>query len=728
MIQKNHVNWSLLLIFLLVVASPNISWGEDVYTIRNNGDPANRIDIVILGDGYTASQLTDYVSDIEDFVTRMFQQEPFYEYAAYFNVHRIDVISNESGADHPTRDIYVDTALDATYYCNQIQRLICVDISKVLDILNNSGIMPNQQDAILVIVNDPERGGSGGYIAVSSTHQLAVDIILHELGHSFGQLGDEYDYGNCNNTIEPSNPNVTKETNRNLIKWNVGGGPPTGWIELTTPVPTTGTTLSVPGLYEGAKYCFEGLYRPTYNSKMRTSGAPFDQINEEQLIKRIYNFVSPLDSYYPLANDLSLFLGDSLEFGVGAPQPASQFLDVTWLVDDVVKGTGTDFNLDSSKNLSVGIHTVEAIIQDTTSRVRNDPADVLTESRSWQVTIASRDHKLIINTGVGGTTDPTPGTYSYDTGTGVAITATPGFHYDFSNWSGDVPLGQENDNPLTITMASDKSITANFVLKQYTLTIAAGTGGTTIPVPGTYSYDAMTDVAITATPDGGYGLTSWSGDAAGTANPLTITMDGDKSITASFIRQYTLTIGAGEGGTTVPTPGSYTHNSGTQVSITAGGQLGYEFSNWTGDASGTTNPITITIDSDKSVTANFIASTATDGGGATKKKGCFIATAAYGSRLHPYVETLQEFRDKYLMPSRIGRMLVDFYYEYSPYIAELIARHKVLRAVVRLSLLPLIASSYLALRFDPAIASLFLVFIFVLSYFVHKKYFISVPS
>jgi uncharacterized repeat protein (TIGR02543 family) len=277
-------------------------------------------------------------------------------------------------------------------------------------------------------------------------------------------------------------------------------------------------------------------------------------------------------------------------------------------------------------------------------------------------------------------------------------------------------------------MASDKSITANFVLKQYTLTIAAGTGGTTIPVPGTYSYDAMTDVAITATPDGGYGLTSWSGDAAGTANPLTITMDGDKSITASFIRQYTLTIGAGEGGTTVPTPGSYTHNSGTQVSITAGGQLGYEFSNWTGDASGTTNPITITIDSDKSVTANFIASTATDGGGATKKKGCFIATAAYGSRLHPYVETLQEFRDKYLMPSRIGRMLVDFYYEYSPYIAELIARHKVLRAVVRLSLLPLIASSYLALRFDPAIASLFLVFIFVLSYFVHKKYFISVPS
>jgi hypothetical protein len=487
MIQRIHISWSLLLIFLLVAANPNISWGEDVFTIRNNGDPANRIDLVILGDGYTASQLTEYANDIEDFVTRMFQQDPFYEYAAYFNVHRIDVISNESGADHPTRNIYVDTALDGTYYCGGVQRRICVDTFKVRDIINNSDLMLNQQDAILVIVNDPERGGSGGSIAVASTHQLAVEIILHELGHSFGRLGDEYDTGDCNNTMEPWNPNVTKETRRNLIKWNVGGGPPTGWIELTTPIPTTSTALGVPGLYEGAKYCTTGLYRPTYSSKMRVSGAPFEQINEEQLIKRIYNFVSPLDSYYPLANDLSLFLGDSLEFGVGAPQPASQFLDVTWLVDDVSKGTGNDFTLDSSKNLDVGIHTVEAIIQDTTPRVRYDPADVLTESHSWQVTIESRDQILIIDTGVGGTTDPTPGTYSYDTGTDVAITATPGFHYDFSNWSGDVPLGQENDNPITITMDSDKSITPNFILKQYTLTIAAGPGGTTIPAPGTYS-------------------------------------------------------------------------------------------------------------------------------------------------------------------------------------------------------------------------------------------------
>jgi len=712
--QKIFKNCNLLLIFLLVVTNSNISWGQNVYTVRYNGDPANRIDLVILGDGYTASQLIDYANYIEDFINGMFQQEPFYEYTTYFNVYRIDVISNESGADHPSQEIYKDTALDATYDCAGIERLLCVDISKVQDILNNSSLMPDQQDMILVIVNDPQYGGSGGYIAVSSTHPLAVGIILHELGHSFGHLGDEYEEGDCDNTYEPSNPNVTKETNRNLIKWNVGGGPQTGWIELSTPVPTTSTTLGVPGLYEGAKYCETGLYRPTYNSKMRSLSAPFEQINEEQLVKRIYNFVSPLDFYNPLDNDVGLFLGESLEFSVGVLQPASHFLDVIWLVDDVSKGTGNGFTFDSSKNLDIGIHTVKAIIQDTTSRVRNDPDGVLTESHSWQVTIESRDQKLIINASVGGTTDPTPGNYSYDTGTDVAITATPDTHYDFAYWSGDVPQGNENDNPITITLASDKSITANFVIKQYTLTIAAGAEGTTVPAPGTYSYDAGTDVAITATPDIGYGLTGWSGDASGTENPITITMDADKSITASFIRQYTLTIAAGAGGITDPAQGNYTHDIGTQVTITASPYYEYEFSNWSGDASGTANPITITMDSDKSVTANFSA-TATEE--AKKKGGCFIATAAYGSLLHPYVETLRDFRDKYLMPSKVGRMLVSIYYKYSPFLANLIAKYKVLRIVVRINLLPLVAFSYLMLRFGPAITALYLVLIFILPNF-----------
>jgi hypothetical protein len=113
------------------------------------------------------------------------------------------------------------------------------------------------------------------------------------------------------------------------------------------------------------------------------------------------------------------------------------------------------------------------------------------------------------------------------------------------------------------------------------------------------------------------------------------------------------------------------------------------------------------MDSDKSITANF------------KKKGpCFIATAAYGSPLHPHLDILRDFRDTYLMPSRFGQKLVGLYYKYSPYVAELIARHKVLKVVVQISLLPIIAFSYSMIHFGPIITAVILILIFLLSVFL----------
>ena len=72
------------------------------------------------------------------------------------------------------------------------------------------------------------------------------------------------------------------------IKWNQ-------WIDAATPVPTFSTVNGVPGLYEGAAYCDTGLYRPTFDSKMRSLNRPFEAINTEQLLKRIYNLVDPID-------------------------------------------------------------------------------------------------------------------------------------------------------------------------------------------------------------------------------------------------------------------------------------------------------------------------------------------------------------------------------------------------------------------------------------------------
>ena len=170
--------------------------------------------------------------------------------------------------------------------------------------------------------------------------------------------------------------------------------------------------------------------------------------------------------------------------------------------------------------------------------------------------------------------------------------------------------------------------------------------------------------------------------------------NGDVFVTKILI-SVSLTISATIGGTTDPEPGTYTYEEGTEVIVKAIPDSGYEFSSWSGDSSGTDNPITITMDSDKSVTANFKVQIPPDE--PDKPEGCFIATAAYGSLLHPCVERLRNFRDKHLRTNKFGCKLIDFYYQYSPSIADFIRKHKVLKDIVRIMLWPLIAFSYLVI-------------------------------
>jgi uncharacterized repeat protein (TIGR02543 family) len=186
----------------------------------------------------------------------------------------------------------------------------------------------------------------------------------------------------------------------------------------------------------------------------------------------------------------------------------------------------------------------------------------------------------------------------------------------------------------------------------------------------------------------------------------------NQDYTASFA-QYKLTISVGTGGTTDPLPGTYTHNYGTEVSIKAIPNSGYRFTGWSGSVTGTTSPITITMDSDKSITANFNAEEKKKE--EEKKKLCFIATAAYGSPLHPCVKTLRDFRDNYLIPYSLGRKIVDFYYRYSPAAANFISKNKARKIAARLILLPLIALSYTTLRFGPLITTVAIALILALS-------------
>jgi len=377
--MKTHIKaWSLGAILLILCLS-QIALAEPVETIINNGDPANRVDIAILGDGYTAADMQKYRNDVQNLMTRFFDSEPFREYRNFFNVHRIDVVSSQSGADHPERSSFVNTALDATYNCSGIQRLICVNTSTVNTILGNS-VAPAQRDMTFVIVNDSEYGGSGGSVAVTSTNQEVLELILHELGHSFGLLADEYGGPPppaCNNTFEPSAVNATKATDRSLIKWN-------HWIDANTPIPTLTAVDGVPGLYQGAVYCDAGLYRPTFGSKMRFLGRPYEQINTEQLIKRIYNVVSPIDASQPAATDITLTTAQSQALSITSLITLSGTIKVDWFLDGVFQSSGTGFTVN---NLTSGAHVVDAVVKDTTSQVRKDTENLLSDSRRWNLTV-----------------------------------------------------------------------------------------------------------------------------------------------------------------------------------------------------------------------------------------------------------------------------------------------------------------------------------------------------
>ena len=145
---------------------------------------------------------------------------------------------------------------------------------------------------------------------------------------------------------------------------------------------------------------------------------------------------------------------------------------------------------------------------------------------------------------------------------------------------------------------------------QYSLsTTTIGSGSISLSPPGGV-YDEGTSVTLTALPAAGYQFSGWSGDLSGNSNPSTITMDGDKTVTATFSElppeQFTLTVNINGSGSVVLNPPGGVYDAGTPVTILAIPSQGYEFSGWSGDLSGMENPQTIVIDADKSVTANFV--------------------------------------------------------------------------------------------------------------------------
>ncbi len=139
-------------------------------------------------------------------------------------------------------------------------------------------------------------------------------------------------------------------------------------------------------MYEGAVYCDAGLYRPTSGSKMRFLGRPYEQINTEQLIRRVYNFVSPIDASQPTVTGITLTTAQSQAFSVTPQVTFSNTIKVDWFLDGVFQSNGTGFSVN---NLLSGPHVVDAVVKDNTPMVRKDATNLLSESLRWNLTVNS---------------------------------------------------------------------------------------------------------------------------------------------------------------------------------------------------------------------------------------------------------------------------------------------------------------------------------------------------
>ena len=238
-------------------------------------------------------------------------------------------------------------------------------------------------------------------------------------------------------------------------------------------------------------------------------------------------------------------------------------------------------------------------------------ADISANQLNQNYTAAVLTYTLTYAAGPNGSfTGASPQTVNYGTN-GTLVTAVPNAGYHFVSWSDGVLTAARTDANVT----ADLSVTASFEINSYTLTIIkAGTGGGTVTADVgtlncgstcTATYGHGTVVTLTATPDSTSHLEGWSGALSGTTNPQSLTMDGDKTITAIFTRNtYTLAITA-VNGTVTKNPDLETYTASTQVILTPSPAANYHFVNWTGDASGSDNPLTVIMVANKAITANF---------------------------------------------------------------------------------------------------------------------------
>ena len=328
----------------------------DVDTITMTGSINDRINLVFLSDGYQENELDKFIEDVQWMEDALLGKSPYKEYRAYFNSFAIKVPSNVSGAAEDPSAL-IDNYFGSSFNTSGIWRLVVPHrSSRAQSVLRDN--FP-QYDQAIMVVNESRYGGSGGWLATSTTNSSGPEICIHEIGHSFAGLADEYWAGP---QYAREKVNMTQETDREKVKWK-------NWLDYRSV-----------GIYSHEEET--SWKRPHQNCEMRFLNREFCPVCQETITDKILDMTSPIVSYYP-PEDNFIHAEPEIEFSVNLLGPAPNTLNIRWTLNtDSIAGNVDTLRFPSSR-LAPGENKVVAFILDTTKYIR-----LSSHSRSHQ-------HKII---------------------------------------------------------------------------------------------------------------------------------------------------------------------------------------------------------------------------------------------------------------------------------------------------------------------------------------------
>ena len=218
-----------------LVHRESAAWEDQVVPIEMHGEPAHKVDLLVLGDGYTEAEHGLFLQRVKEMTEVLFSTSPFKERRADFNVWALAPATAVSGVSRPSTGTYRDTPLGATYDAFRSERYLLTTDNKAMRRIASSA----PYDFVEIVTNTDTYGGGGIYglyATVAANSEWANNVFVHEFGHHFAGLADEYytssvAYEAPEKVIEPYEPNVTAMLNPDQLKWKE-------LVAAETPLPT----------------------------------------------------------------------------------------------------------------------------------------------------------------------------------------------------------------------------------------------------------------------------------------------------------------------------------------------------------------------------------------------------------------------------------------------------------------------------------------------------------